>query len=473
MDSLSNLLLVNSNNTYQTSIRELTPSQIDDEISNELDRLTLEDSDIWNAPNYDRRDFVHSFFQYPAMMVPIVQKRLIESIVKYKPSTSELLDPFMGSSTSIIAGMQCGLNCTGQDINPLAVLLSKVKCGPYYHNAFKLKSENLIERVSTDKSNRIIISYTNWRKWFRNDVAIELSKLVRSIRQEELLSARRLFWITLAEVIRLTSNDRTSTFKLHARPINVIESRFISPIEMFKKLISKNIEDIKKHRDLLQSRDLLSKGSYKKNIHLLLRDSSESIYTSKTDGKKNRYDLLVSSSPYGDNQTTVSYGQHAFLALHWIDFKDIDPKADDTCLSTSLEIDNRSMGGNRAKFLKGEKDRLFVKSLTLKRIITQLEIDHKDKTKKVIKFVYDFDRSLDKILNILKPNSYLIWTMGNRHVGGIEIENDNILIELMTNKNCHLVTRLEREILNKRMAKNNCNSKTMNSEDILIFRKVG
>ena len=46
---------------------DLTFDQIDQMIRNELDKLTQEDNHIWTAPNYNRRDFVHSFFQYPAM----------------------------------------------------------------------------------------------------------------------------------------------------------------------------------------------------------------------------------------------------------------------------------------------------------------------------------------------------------------------------------------------------------------------
>ena len=35
------------------------------------------------------------------------------------------------------------------------------------------------------------------------------------------------------------------------------------------------------------------------------------------------YDLLVTSPPYGDNRTTVPYGQHAFLPLQWVELSDI------------------------------------------------------------------------------------------------------------------------------------------------------
>jgi hypothetical protein len=449
-------------------------NEVDEFLKLELDRLIREDEMVWTAPNYNRREFVHSFFQYPAMMVPIVQKRLIETVLKCKPGTSRMLDPFMGSSTSIIAAMQCDLHCTGQDINPLAVLLSRVKCGPYTHAAYGRKAEKVLRWAKLDPSEHLTISFDRWKKWFREDVAIELSRLVRAIRRIKRLDARRLFWVTLAETVRLTSNDRTSTFKLHSRPIDQIEGRFVSPILTFERLIWKNIEDIRHQAKSLRELGLLSKGGhYLKEIHLRLQDSGQQIFQSEYNGELQKYDLLVSSSPYGDNLTTVPYGQHAFLALHWIDLQDIDPYVDQSVIRTTSEIDRRSLGGRKRSIGCDEQANLMMKCPTLGRITSNLSLHHPNKVDKVVNFVYDFDRALDNAVAAMAHNGYFIWTMGNRHVGGIEIENDNILIELMQAKGCHLVTRAKREILNKRMAQRNDSSKTMSMEDILIFRKVG
>lgn len=447
--------------------------EVDENLKQELARLIEDNEDVWTAPNYNRREFVHSFFQYPAMMVPIVQLRLIEAVLKAKPETRRMLDPFMGSSTSIVAAMKCGLHCTGQDINPLAVLLSRVKCGPYAHASFGRKANKVLKLAKKDPSQDLTITFDRWRKWFREDVAIELSRLVRAIRRINRLDARRLFWVTLAETVRLTSNDRTSTFKLHSRPAEQIEERFISPIEIFEKLIWKNIEDIRQQAKSMRELGLLTKGGhYINEINLRLHDSSKEICLANGDGGSTKFDLLVSSSPYGDNLTTVPYGQHAFLALHWIDLQDIDPYVDQSVIRTTNEIDRRSLGGRKRSIGCAEQANLMMNCPTLGRITPNLSLHHLNKVDKVVNFVYDFDKALDNAVAAMAPNAYFIWTMGNRQVGGMEIENDNILIELMQAKGCILVTRAKREILNKRMAKRNDSSKTMSMEDILIFRKV-
>ncbi|MBL7883757.1 MAG: site-specific DNA-methyltransferase, partial [Bacteroidia bacterium] len=188
-------------------------------------------------------------------------------------------------------------------------------------------------------------------------------------------------------------------------------------------------------------------------------------------GKDCEFDLLVSSPPYGDNKTTIPYGQHAYLPLQWIDLNDIDHKVSEDLLRTTLEIDSRSLGGKIKKFSTAEMDFILAKSPTLKKTIKRLSQNHSAKIKKVLSFIFDFDKSLELIVKSVKTNGYFIWTIGNRNVGETTIQNDKILIDLMSRRGAKLVKTINRKILNKRMALRNDSSTTMNKEKILIFRK--
>lgn len=122
-------------------------ARIDHIICQEIDELTAENNRIWTSPDHDRREYVHSFFQYPAMMVPVVQKRLIEIIAANKPGIRTVLDPFMGSGTSLVACMENNLDCYGQDINPLGVLVARARTGPFYLAAIQKKKDELFRRI--------------------------------------------------------------------------------------------------------------------------------------------------------------------------------------------------------------------------------------------------------------------------------------------------------------------------------------
>lgn len=447
-----------------------SPEKIDEAIIQNIERITAENSTIWSSPDHNRKQYAHGLFQYPAMMVPIVQKRIIDIIVQAAPGTQKVIDPFMGSATSLVACMEKGLDCYGQDINPLSILIAKTRTGPYYIKSIKKGIKSLIETIDTDNSDTIEVNFAGRDKWFKSNVAIELSKIVRAIRLEEKASIRRFYWINLAEVIRLTSNDRTSTFKLHARTPEEIEARNLSPIKEFKNKLAYTVDILDDYKQLLDQAKQLSKGKYKGKLRFKLQDSAEQIVTPSN--QECFFDLLVTSPPYGDNKTTVTYGQHSYLPLQWIDLNDIDKKVTPELLKSTLEIDSRALGGKIKKLSPEELEFLYVRSKTFKKIHQRLTKDVPDRADKVVVFLKDLFKVIENSFDTMKINSYQVWTIGNRTVGGIEIPNNDILREFIEFKGGKFVTKIEREILNKRMPKKNSNSELMSFEDILIFRKA-
>lgn len=451
--------------------RTATPEEVDATICQEIDNLTAENNQIWTSPDHDRREYVHSFFQYPAMMVPVVQKKLIEIIVNSKPGISNVLDAFMGSGTSLVACMENGLNCFGQDINPLAVLVTKARTGPFFFAAIKNKKATFFQLIQNDNSKNIEAKFKGIKKWFKTSVIWELSAIVRAIKQEENAAIRRFYWVILAESIRLSSNDRTSTFKLHARSVEEIKNRNVSPIEVFLKHFQKCLDDLEEYAELLKESNRLSKGHYTGNCVLHLKDSKNEIYTPNNVGCF--YDLHVTSPPYGDNKTTVTYGQYSYLPLQWIDFEDIDGGVSkETFLSSTSQIDTLGLGGRLSNIVNKNLEILYQASPTLKTIIEQINTINPGRSRKVMAFFLDIYKSIENIHHAMKINSYQVWTVGNRTVAGIEIPNDIIMADFIQHHGSILVKTISRKILNRRMAKKNSSSTLMTFEDILIFRKI-
>jgi hypothetical protein len=182
-----------------------------------------------------------------------------------------------------------------------------------------------------------------------------------------------------------------------------------------------------------------------------------------------KHDVLLTSPPYGDNKTTVPYGQSAYLPLQWIDLNDIDSSIDDSILSSTLEIDARSLGGglrdalNRGAAIRGRSTHL---ATTLEALKGELP----DRAQRVAAFCADLDLSLPHILHRMNPGGLMIWTVGNRSVGGLQVPIDKILIELLQSRGAEYVTTLYRTIPTKRMPAKNHTSATMESERILVLR---
>lgn len=443
----------------------------DDFLIAEINHLGSVQDDFWSLPNRDPRDSGHAFFQYPAMMVPEIQRALIKIVKKAQPSLSNLIDPYVGAGTSLSAGMHNGIDTYGQDINPLAILVAHVKTGPFFCKSLTKRVNEAIGIAQSDKSSDIAVNFPNRDKWFQEEVSIELSKLKRAIEKEDQKWARRFMWVTLAETIRKTSNDRTTTYKLHARPLEEIEARSVSPIETFIALANQNLIDLETYKKVLDKEKLIINGRYTRDVQIELGDSSQHIFNPKQNSD-NKYDLLITSPPYGDNKTTITYGQHAYLPLQWIDLSDINPAVNSSFLETTSEIDTRSLGGRRNRSLDEQIEGLSLFSGALRQTFVNLADQPRDRASRVAAFYEDFIASLDHIVNALSTNAYLIWTTGNRRVGGIEIPNSQILTELLESRNVSFVTQLERNIHHKRMPHRNQVTQMMRCEQILIFRKL-
>lgn len=422
-------------------------------------------SETLNGENYSRDDFARGILNYPAMMVPSVQEPIIKSVSEAIPGRISLLDPFMGASNTLVTGMKLGMNVFGQDINPLSILLSQVKTTYYEKNVLLDAEKRILSSITKDRGRTIPIDFSNIDKWFPIEVQVDLAKIYKAISKETDLSIRRFFWVVMAEVIRLSSNDRTSTFKLHVRSQQEIDARSVSAINSFKAVSKRNIKGVVDYLSVIAEKGFIKNGKYTRKASVEWADTSSEIKS------KEQFNLLVTSPPYGDNQTTVTYGQFSYLPLQWIPASDIHSSISMDYLRSTMEIDYKSLGGTKKTNIEEIEKKVFKKSPTLKKFINQFNTEEKLKAQKVTRFVSDLDKCIDNMLTKMQDDSYLIWTIGNRNVNKQVVQNDLILTELMKSKGVNLFTDLDRDILSKRMPGRNNFSDTMSKEKILIYKK--
>lgn len=419
-----------------------------------------------NGMTAKRADNLHRLFLYPAMMVPVTQSLIIEAISGNLPINAMAIDPYMGSATSLMSCMEYGLGIYGQDINPLAVLIAQAKISSFDIELITNTLEELMSRIKADSSDSINVNFPGIDKWFTKQVQIDLSKIRRNIQNVNNKDIRKLFWVIMSEVIRIDSNDRTSTFKLHRRAEEDISKRVVDVISDFETLCKRGILDITLFRNKLDNSKLLQNNIYIKPNTICWGNTTEKIHSDL------KFDLLVSSPPYGDNHTTVTYGQHSYLQLQWIDSSDLDFSIDYDYLRSTQEIDRQSLGGRiDSKELTKKLTEILNNIPSLKEFYDNLPHQERPLYNKTISFIQDFEKSLDVIVRSMKEKAFYVWTIGNRNVNKREIPNDKILIDLMRNKGVDLIFNVEREILNKKQSKRNRSSKTMEKERILIFQR--
>ncbi len=410
-----------------------------------------------------RNDYSHCYFRYPAMMVAEMQRHLISIVLQLQPSVRTLADPFAGSGTVLLEAMFRGLDANAYDINPLAILLCKSKtvlCKPKELND---SASRVIRRATKDRRTKVDVQFSGLRKWFSKRAAIELAALRRAIQEVETLQVRRFLWVALAETVRQTSKSRTSTYKLHIRPAEECR-RLPWPLAKFEEIVRRNVKLYRRTRQKLVRSKVLHGRRYAGKVHVGIHDARRPFST--------QFDMVVSSPPYGDNQSTVPYGQSSFLPLQWINLKDIDRRISASCIRTAYEIDNRSLGGQsqRGVVRKTEREILEV-SPSLARAVRAVPREPVDRRRKILRFALDIDASLKAIAGSAKLNAYLVFTLGNRRVANRNIPLDMIVAELFRQYGVKQVLSIGRKIPSKRMATRNSVASTIRKEQIAIFRK--
>lgn len=434
------------------------------------ERLTgLASDDKWSFREWMPREHLHGLFQYPAMMVPQMQRELMIALGEERYASC-IYDPFVGSGTTMAEAMLLGRDFAGSDINPLAVLLCRTKAGPFQPAALMRAGDRVLARARASRRRRVDLPMGRWDKWFRADVAVRLVRLRDAIRAEPRVAARRFMWVTLAETVRLVSNSRTSTVKLHIRPADEIKGRQIDVLGVFTKTLQQNLTRFAEQALALRDEGLLTvQGHYTASVEIHLHD----VCAAPCPGlAQEPAGMLVSSPPYGDNQTTVTYGQHAYLPLQWIDLHDIDEGADDRYLASTHAIDALSVGSP----VRGALDAVIgirAASPTLDGTLSALASQPVDRAQRVAAFWRDMDSSLGQILAGLSPGALMAWTVGNRRVGGMEIPMDRIMVELLEHRGAEAVVSLLRQIPDnrKRMASRNSVAATMSSERVIVMRR--
>ena len=405
--------------------------------------------EYWDFKN-SKSDGIHRIANYPASMVAPMQHELLQLLVNENPDYHNMLDPFHGTGITLVEGQEIGLEVCGIDINPYAHIISMVKLEKYNPRQIKQANEDIIYRIHNLKNggNWEEHKFKNINKWFRKDVIEDLSIIRTAIRQEQNSQNRRYFWLCFGEIVKKYSNTRTSTFKLHVK-----ES------EKIKGMVNDIIKDFEKK--VMETYLLIGFPSLGK---FRLECGDANIIMNKMD--KESFDIICTSPPYGDNGTTVTYGQFSTLQLLWIDSTDF--KYDISCVDNFSKLDSLSLGGTFSK------NNAFYYSPIVTNYIQKIS---PHKRKKIIQFYSDYENSFRAMARVLKSKGSMILTLGNRKVDGIEFPFTEINIDLAKHYNMRVEYIIKRNIINKRMPKrvsklsDGKSVSSMSKETILLLKK--
>ena len=201
--------------------------------------------DRWSFKEANTKEFTHCYHTYPAMMIPQIARTLIE---EYKPKgrLDLILDPYMGSGTTLVEASLAGINSIGTDLNPLARLMGKVKTTLYNNESilkqFREIQTELIFYTKDKVKERNFDRISNYSFWYNEDTLLKLSYLSQLIKN---VKDKDFFNVVLSEIVREVSFTRNGEFKRYRMNEASIAKFNPDTFTLFEKKALINIEVFK------------------------------------------------------------------------------------------------------------------------------------------------------------------------------------------------------------------------------------
>ncbi len=389
----------------------------------------------------------HKIHPYPAMLHPLLVNFLIE---KYAKVGNVIFDPFCGSGVTLLQSKIKGYESIGFDINPMALLIARAKTAAYQKEKllreYKDLKATLIEGANHlfDHTQVDIPKITNIDYWYTEEVANDLGR-IRWILKNRTYEYRDFFTTIFAFICRNQSLTRNGEFKRYridkeriARTKNEVFPRFLLHLEdMVKVFLSASVP----------------------------KKLSRPIFGNSEDKIPLKYDLVITSPPYGDSSTTVAYGQYTSFGADWVN----DLIANNI---SGYKIDKQGLGK------EGRLNRELSKYEILMDTVDNIKSVDPKRAEEVLHFFngyYNVVRNVDKNLN---KKGKVCFVVGNRTVKGFQIPMDQITASFFHSMDLNFEGIFVRDIHNKVMPSKNSptnragvKSKTMTNEYVVVFNK--
>ena len=197
----------------------------------------------------DTTYITHGYYTYPAKFIPQLASRLIK---KYSNENDIVIDPFMGSGTTIVESVVNNRIGIGTDINDIAYLITKVKTTPIKTKDLLAEFTNLTFDLPVqingnfsyllDKYKGFMDSNNRIDYWFLPEQKKKLIIIFDRILAIKNNDIRDFFIVSFAQILKICSIWLQKSIK----PTRDLSKKIYNPLTAFynqsKKMIRKHLE---------------------------------------------------------------------------------------------------------------------------------------------------------------------------------------------------------------------------------------
>ncbi len=370
----------------------------------------------WSFADYTQsqtRYITHGYHTYPAKFIPQLAARLIKA---YSAEGDTVVDPFVGSGTTIVEALVNGRVGVGVDINPVARLIAQVKSTPlepdlladtFCHLERDLSARSLHFEPVIPRNERI--DY-----WFPPRQRRRLGKVLGRIMAVEPSALRDFFLVAFSQTLKACSIWLQRSIKPTRDPNKVPAE----PVEAFLRQANRMIKRNREFWDLLPAPVCYHPDHYRRI------ECADARTLPVGDGAAS---LIVTSPPY---VTSYEYADLHQLAALWLRYCDSLP-----------EFRKRFVGSAHSERTAAE-----LGSATAESICAQLK---SRKAEEVRNYFADMYECFGEMRRVLKVGGKACVVIGNTRLMQVEILNAEVFVEQMRALGLRLRKTIKRQIPSK------------------------
>jgi DNA modification methylase len=357
----------------------------------------------------------HGYYTYPAKFIPQLAARLIR---EFSREGDVVVDPFMGSGTTVLEAIVHGRLGVGVDVNPVAHLIAHVKATPLQPEAVRRVYDQLAEELQSTTRVRVALpKHERIAYWFPIDQRKRLAFLLKRIGKIRPTALRDFFLVAFAQVLKSCSIWSQRMVK----PMRDLQKKPADPFAAFLRHARYMLRQNEAFWETVPQRVRQSKSM--RDIRVI-----ECADARRLPVKDGAAALVVTSPPY---VTSYEYADLHQLAALWFEFYESLP-----------EFRRRFIGTAHS-----ERSRIDLASPIAERICA--ELGETKKSREVRNYFADLLECFREMRRTLKRGGKACIVIGNTELQGVKILNAEVFLQQLQSLGFGIHRIIKREIPSK------------------------
>lgn len=359
---------------------------------------------------------------FPARMAPSIAMR---ELSRSGTDGLKVLDPMVGSGTTVVLGRMLGHRAYGVDIDPLSVLNAKSWASTSPKNALLKSGDEVLMQArrryrrlrrrdayprEADKETKSFVRY-----WFDENARLQLRALSDCC-QRAPQRVQGLLWTALSRTVITKSHGVSLAMDLsHSRPHKVYEKAPVRPFDAF----ASAMEHIARSSPFIGN-PAPKKGTPRANVRA--GDARNLPFRARS------FDLVITSPPY---LNAIDYMRCSKFALVWMGYS----------VGELRRIRTDSVG-TEVGLTSGQQQDLIE---SVRRIAARQELPRRW-ARILDRYILDMGRVIAEVSRVLKTNGTAVFVVGDSRVRNVFVSNSKIVELLAADSNLELKQRETRQL---------------------------